>query len=138
MVMKDASVSEREVRDLVSAADQRKLELLDTPGKLFSEEQVAARLGLGIRELRERTSAGRLIAILIEGAPRYPACQFDEHGIVAGLEMALSLMPIQSNWMRLEWLLTPDEVLDDLSPLAVLKMSRREDIITAARAHGGD
>jgi hypothetical protein len=124
------------MQELIAAGERRKEELVALAGGLCDEEQVARRLGASVAELRECTRTGRLIAVLFEGRRGYPACQFDERGMVPGLEMALCSMLIRSDWMRLEWLLTPDEALDGFSPLAALRAGKVDEVIELARSEG--
>ncbi len=56
--------------------------------------------------------------------------------IVAGrpaLREALRVCPIQSPRMRLEFLLTPDSVFDDLTPVEAADAGRGEEVIDYAR-----
>jgi hypothetical protein len=46
-------------------------------------------------------------------------------------------MPIRHDWVRLEWLLVPDEALEGISPLEALRAGRLEDVIDIARDHKG-
>jgi hypothetical protein len=136
--MTDEPIANPDIEELIAAGERRKKELVAWAGGLLDEEQAAARLGASVAELRERTGIGSLIAVLFEGRRGYPACQFNECGTVPGLEMTLCPMPIRSDWMRLEWLLTPDSALDDETPLEALRAGRREAVLDCARSHGAE
>jgi hypothetical protein len=53
--------------------------------------------------------------------------------MVPGLSDALAVMPLRADWIRLEWLLVPDDALDGLSPLEALRAGRPEDVTDIAR-----
>jgi hypothetical protein len=134
--MTDEPPADPNIEELVAAGERRKEELLAMAGGLLDEEQVAGRLGWAIAELRDRARAGKLVAVVVAEQLGYPICPISGHGIVPGLESALSSMPIRSDWMRLEWLLTPDPDLNGRSPLIALKADEIEQVIELARSQG--
>ena len=80
-----------------------------------------------------------LIAVKSGGRVWIPAArQFTSDGIVEGLAVILEAMPMRDDWMRLEWLLVPDDALEGLSPLEALKEGRIDDVIDVARAQGAE
>jgi hypothetical protein len=58
--------------------------------------------------------------------------------MVPGLSDALAVMPIRADWMRLEWLVVPDEALDGISPVGALRAGRIYEVIDIARAQGAE
>ena len=86
----------------------------------------------------KRRKVSKLIAVPAGEDYVYPACQFTDQGVVTGLDKALGMMPIQDPWMRLEWLLTEDDVLKGQSPLAALKGSSVREVVELAAGHGGE
>jgi hypothetical protein len=106
-------------------------------GGLYTLSEVAAILAISEQLVEQRRKAGKLIAVETGEGYRYPACQFTPHGIVTGLSEVLAVMAIRHDWMRLEWLLVPDEALEGLSPLEALRAGRLEDVIDIARDHEG-
>ena len=47
-------------------------------------------------------------------------------------------MPLRADWMRLEWLVVPDNVLKGLSPLEALRAGRIEEVVDVARGQGAE
>jgi hypothetical protein len=70
--------------------------------------------------LRRYTAAGELIAVDIDCRTVYPAFQLKNPTTVLHVRKILSVMPIKAPWMRLEWFLTPDSVLDGDTPWEAL------------------
>lgn len=122
--------------ELIAAGAERKRDLLEKAGGSLGVTDVAALLRVSRQAVDKKRRAGKLIGILVGGDYRYPACQFTAEGIVRGLEDALSAMPIESPWMRLEWLVTPDAALGGRGPLQALGAGDRDDVIDLARGHG--
>ena len=127
-----------ETQTLFAGGFARKTELVEMAGGLYPLAQVASLLNVSEEIVEDRHKAGMLIAVRSGGKYGYPACQFTSDGIVEGLAVILEAIPVRADWMRLEWLLVPDDALDGLSPLEALKEGRIDDVIDIARAHGAD
>jgi DNA-binding Lrp family transcriptional regulator len=127
----------------VSAADrarlrgmERKNELLAQAGRL-SVAEAALRLGVTREAVRKRLRSGSLLGIPIGRGYAIPAIQFTDRAVVSGLGQVLKAMPIDSPWMKLEWLLSPEPRLKDRVPIAVLAQTgERDTVIAAARMVG--
>jgi hypothetical protein len=130
-------MTEKAIAELMAAGEVRKAELVALAGGLYMPSYVGAILAIPEQLVEERRKAGELIAVEAGEGYRYPACQFTPDGIVAGLSEVLVVMPIRHDWMRLEWLLVPDEALEGLSPLEALRAGRLEDVLDIARDHEG-
>ena len=48
--------------------------------------------------------------------------------MVAGLSDALAVIPMRVDWVRLEWLLVPDDAMDGSFPLEDLRVGRVEKV----------
>ncbi len=130
-------MTEKPIAEMIAAGEVRKAELTRMAGGLYTLSEVAAILAISEQLIEQRRKAGELIAVRLAESYCYPACQFTPHGIVTGLSEVLAVMPIRHAWMRLEWLLVPDEALEGLSPLEALRAGRLEDVIDIARGHEG-
>jgi len=124
--------------ELIAAGAVRKAELLQQAGGVFGSGEAASVLGITRQAVEKRRKAGTIIAVPAGDDFRYPACQFDANGMVPGLDAILREMPIRSNWMRLEWLLTADDALGGASPLDALRLGRKAEVLEVARSHGAD
>ena len=127
-----------EIQTLIAGGLARKTELVEMAGGLYPLPQVASLLNVSEEAVEDQHKAGMLIAVRSKGKYGYPACQFTSDGIVEGLAVILEAIPMRANWMRLEWLLVPDDALEGLSPLEVLKEGRIDDVIDVARAQGAE
>ena len=123
---------------LLAEGARLKSDLLERAGGALGVGQVASLLRVSRQAVDKRRKAGKLIAVPAGEDYAYPACQFTDEGVVAGLDKALGVMPIQDPWMRLEWLLTEDDVLEGSSPLAALKSDSVREVVELAAGHGGE
>jgi hypothetical protein len=119
-------------------AAERKQWLIRKAGGVLEEDLVADWLGMSLPELRRCTEAGDLIAVDIDGGTVYPAFQLKNPTTILHMREILSVMPIRAPWMRLEWFLTPDSVLDGDTPWDALRAGRREAVLDCARSHGAE
>ena len=110
--------------------------LIRKAGGVVEEDMVADWLGMSLLELRRYTEGGELIAVDMDGRTVYPAFQLKNPKTVLDVREILSVMPIKAPWMRLEWFLTPDGVLDGDTPWEALRAGRREVVLDCARSHG--
>lgn len=122
--------------ELLARGADLKAALIRRAGGAASVTEVAALLRVTRRAVNELRRQGRLIAVATERGDAYPRCQFDRDGVVPGLPDALAAMPIESPWMRLEWLLTPDDALGGRSPLDALRAGDGAPVLQLARGHG--
>ena len=125
------------IAELRAAGEVRKAELVELAGGLYMPSYVAVILKIPELLIEEWRKAGELFAVGTGEGYRYPACQFTPDGIVTGLSEVLAVMPIRHDWMRLEWLLVPDDALEGISPLEALREGRLEDVLDIARDHEG-
>jgi hypothetical protein len=127
-----------ETQELIAAGFVRKTELTEMAGGLLPSQAVASLLNIPEQLVEERHKAGEIIAVRAGEDYGYPACQFGPDGMVPGLSEALAVMPMRADWMRLEWLLVPDDALDGVSPLEAPGAGRLEDVADVARGLGAD
>jgi hypothetical protein len=118
--------------------DEYKRGLIRKAGGGLEEDLVADWLGMSLPELRRYTEAGDLIAVDMDGRTVYPAFQLKNPTTILHMRKILSVMPIRSSWMRLEWFLTPDSVLDGDTPWEALQAGRRDAVVDCARSHGAE
>ncbi|ANY81327.1 hypothetical protein BB934_26460 [Microvirga ossetica] len=119
-------------------AAERKQWLIRQAGGVLEEDFVADWLGMSLPELRRYTEGGDLIAVDMDGRAVYPAFQLKNPTTVLDVRKILSVMPIRSSWMRLEWFLTPASVLGGDTPWQALRAGWREAVLDLARSHGAE
>lgn len=111
--------------------------LLKAAGGLMTSEEVGRTLALTRQAIDKRRQANKLIAIS-QGQHRfgYPACQLNEKGPIPGLEPMLEALGQLDGWMQLTFLLTPNTLLADRSPIDLLREGRVAPVIAAAESFG--
>ena len=137
----DAARATRAMVDPLAAAkargEQAKRDILAAQGDMLDANQVAARLGCDLAEVEARRRQGLLIALPDEHGKRgFPAWQFEDNGLLPGLEDVLRHMNVRSPWMRAQFFLTGDVRLDGETPLVVLLRGDIDAVRRAGAAHG--
>lgn len=112
-------------------------ELIQVEGPPLSAEEVGRRLGISRQAVDKRRQAGTLLALDIgRRGFLYPAWQFSDTGVLAGLRETLDALEIQDPWARAAFFLGPNSYLDDGQPLELLRRGEIAAVVEAARAHG--
>lgn len=123
--------------DVLMRSFARRRELL---AGALTASQVARLLGTSRQTPHDRLAAGTLLAVMDQGAWRFPVWQFDpegDNGVVPGLPeviRALRVSPIA----KMSWLTRPNPMLNGDTPLARLKAGQVEQVVALARAVGAD
>lgn len=146
-VLADTATTEAALVDLdplaplVARNAEHRVQILDAAGGTFSSTEAAQQLGVSRQAIEKRRRANTLLAVRIGGDWRYPRCQFDEATgtVVAGLPKLLDVFAEAGPWVAMDFLLTPDEVLGNETPMQRL---RREgltpELERLARVEQGD
>lgn len=141
VALQHASVSEgidplvgARIRGIVSRE-----QLIEEAGGLLQPKEAAARLGVTPRSLTGRRSRGEILAV--SAGPdtwEYPACQFDEDGLVPGMQELLNALEDEVDpWTRLAVLVARSPArLGDSSALDLLREGRLEDALELAGTYG--
>ncbi|HYH81465.1 MAG TPA: hypothetical protein VEX86_16800 [Longimicrobium sp.] len=108
--------------EAVARGAETKQALLRDAGGGWSSTQAAAHLSITRQAVDKRRRAGKLLALRAgSGDYVYPACQFIEDGVLAGLDRVLAAFPPSGGWTRLDVLLAPAEEIGGVSPLDALR-----------------
>jgi hypothetical protein len=81
---------------------------------------------------------GSLLAVMDRGALRFPPWQFDpegEDGVVNGLPQVIRALEI-TPYQKVSWLTRSNYMLDDATPLVVLKRGEVDRVVRLARGVG--
>lgn len=119
-------------------ADTIKRDLLQRAGGYLEADLAAGWLGMTVEELRQHAEVGDLIAAEWDGRLLVPAFQLRNSMTLLRVREILAEMPIKSAWMRLEWLVTPDDALGGQTPLEAFQRGREAEVRELARSHGAD
>jgi hypothetical protein len=119
---------------------QEQRRLLSEAGGSVGATEAAKILGISRQAVEARRKKDRLLAVATgRHGWRYPMCQFDEasqHNVVNGLDRVLAAIDDEEGWMRLAFLLSPEERLDGATPLDALRSGEIKAVERAARTYG--
>lgn len=105
-------------------------------GGLLEAERVAERLEVTTDEVERRRRNEGLLGVPVGDRHLYPACQFTDSDVVAGLADALdAFQAVESPWTRLSVLLSDEEVLGE-TVMNALRSGRRDEALAAIRRFG--
>ncbi len=108
-------------------------ELLAVEGPALSATEVAAALKLTRQAIDKRRGAGRLLAVSTGARTyHYPAWQFTQTGVLAGLEQVLAELKLQPPWAQLRFFVSGNHRLSGKRPLDCLRRGQVERVIKAA------
>jgi hypothetical protein len=125
-----------EAIDLAHEIEHRET-LVRRAGGMFSVEEAGQLLHITRQAVDKRRRGRTLLAVRQGGDWLYPRAQFHEHEAVPGLSDVVKAFGESGAWVTLEFLITTDSVLDDLTPReALLKGGEmRERVMTMLRGH---
>jgi hypothetical protein len=89
-------------------------------GGMLSAEDVAKLLHISRQAVDKRRRSRTLLALRQGGDWLYPRAQFHEHEAIPGLVDVIRGLEVSGPWVTLEFLVTKDNALGDLSPRAAL------------------
>lgn len=95
----------------------------------MSAEEAGRLLGISRQAVDKRRRGGALLAFREESDWRYPACQFDETEVVAGIANVIRAYASAEPWVALDFLLAPGSALGGRSALDALKKSGDRDAV---------
>ncbi len=114
-----------------------KRRLVNAEGGAISASEVAQILGISRQAVDKRRQAGTLLAIRVGGhGYRYPFWQFEQSGVLGGLEPVLKALARHDEWMKLAFFVNANVHLNDESPLHRLRRGDVETVLQAAEAYG--
>lgn len=103
----------------------------------MSAKEVAQRLHMSRQAVDERRRKGRLIGLDIgRRGYAYPAWQFDDIGTLPGFEQVLHALADLESWSQVAFMLTPNSRLKGETPLNILRLGKRDDVLNAAQSYG--
>jgi hypothetical protein len=112
--------------------------LLTLAGGILSADEAGRILGITRQAVDKRRRAGTLLGVREGSDWRYPACQFADGEVVAGIPDVVRGFGSASPWVALDFLLAPDTVLAGRTPLEALKAGDRDPVLRLVRGFQGD
>ena len=114
--------------------------LIRRAGGLKDAKWVGEYLSINPKSVAAKARRNEILSISRGDRNLYPAFQFKNGQVVAGLRELLEVLPLTNGWSRLSFLLSPDPGLDDRSPIeafeadpeAALEVARNADTQGAA------
>ena len=116
---------------------QMKQKLLREHGGCWSASEVAEFLNITRQAVHKRRKKGALLAVDLGGGGFvFPVWQFDDGGVLAGVEEVLASFVVENPWTKLDFFLTIDPRLEGRTPLDALRAKEVEVVRRAAAAYG--
>jgi hypothetical protein len=116
---------------------RRKQQMLETAGGALTSEQTARVLGISRQAVDKRRASNQLLA-LTQGKRgySYPSFQFEDGKTITGLEEILAELRELDPWMQMVFFASPNERLDDKTPLEGLEKGLVSEVKAAATGFG--
>ena len=142
----DSIIADPATRDLdpfaaaLARGAEHREQLLQQAGGALSAEGVGKILHISRQAVDKRRTAKSLLAVKQAGAWRYPAFQFANGDPPTALKPIIELLDDPNGWSTLDFLLTPDTVLEGHSPMQALQLGPawQERVLRLVRAQQGD
>jgi hypothetical protein len=112
--------------------------LLTLAGGALSADEAGRILGITRQAVDKRRRTGTLLAVREGSDWRYPACQFADGEVVAGIADVVRGFGPASPWVALDFLLAPDTVLAGRTPLEALKAGDSDEVVRLVHGLQGD
>lgn len=112
--------------------------LIEDAGGTLSAENAGRLLGISRQAVDKRRRAGTLLAVREGSDWRYPACQFSETDVLAGIADVIRAYASAGPWVALDFLLAPDSALGGRSALEALKSGDRDAVLRLLRSAAQD
>ena len=114
-----------------------KRNLLRECGGGWSASEVAEFLNITRQAVQKRRKKGTLLAVNPGGGGYvFPIWQFDDGGVIAGLEKVLTSFVVENPWTKLSFFLTGDPRLGGRTPIDALRAEEVEAVRRAAASYG--
>ena len=104
--------------------------------KTLSARKVAEFLGISRQAVDKKRSTGALLAIKSGRQYAYPSFQFEESGILEGVQEVLRSLKVMGDWTKFNFLVSRDGGLGNGTPLQALQAGEIEKVKRLARAYG--
>ena len=112
-------------------------QMLGAEGGTLSVSRVAEHLRISRQAVDKRRRSGKLIGFDVgRHGHAYPAWQFDERGVLPGLDAVLAAMQVRDPWMQAAFFLSGDPRLAGDTPLSRLRRGDVDAVVLAARGYG--
>src|ERR1043166_3092818 len=124
---------------LIAKGVEEKQKLIQEAGGLLSVSEVAKVRGLTPQAIHKQRRTRKLLSVPFGGEEKFPAVQFTDEGQpIPGLSIVLHALHLEGAWGKLDFLLSPDDELDGLSPIETLKRhpEKLEEVVRIARPQG--
>lgn len=133
----DQGFADNSLRGAIFRGLKEKKKLLETEGRALKVEEVASLLGITRQAVDKRRKKNKLIGVYTgRRGYLYPVWQFSENGIIPNLELILDELKNFDPWMIIIFMLTPNILLNNKTPLQQLHNGNLEQLILAAKSFG--
>lgn len=112
--------------------------LIELAGGVLSADEAGRVLGITRQAIDKRRRANTILAVREGSDWRYPACQFAEGEVVAGIADVVRGLTSAGPWATLDFLLAPDTALGGRSPLDLLRDKQQDAVLRLVGGNGSD
>ncbi len=114
---------------------EMKRQLLEEAGGAYSTGEVASLLQISEQAVHSRLSRHKLLAVSIgNDRHRFPTCQFDQNGVITGIDEFIAACNVSDPWMQLALLLDPQPALGGISILKALRTDQHDTALRVTRS----
>ena len=117
---------------------EHRRQLLSEAGGVLSAEEAGKIVGVSRQAIDKRRRGSAILAIRERGDWKYPACQFQDGQVLAGISDVVRGFEAQGAWVTLDFLLSRDSTLGGRSPIEALRQGDRVAVERLVRANAGD
>lgn len=122
------------LEDAIKRGKIRKAQLVQEAGGFLTTADAARVLGIDARHLRENRS---LIAVRMDsGDIGYPAFQFENEAMLAGVAAVLAAIGVDEPWMRLSFFFLRLDELERRRPIDAIRDGSIKAVVLAAHHFG--
>lgn len=130
-------VREDPLRSMRLQGLRAKNELLKREGGVITSGQVAKLMGISRQAVDKRRGQGKLLAVSLgKRGYFYPVWQFSEDGVLPGFEVVMDLLKHYDPWMKMIFMLSANQRLENRSPLEKLREEHLDEVFKAAQLTG--
>ena len=117
---------------------EHRQQLLKRAGGVLSADEAGRTLGITRQAVDKRRRSNTMLAVREGSDWRYPACQFNEGEVIAGIGDVVRGFASAGPWTTLDFLLAPDTALGGRTPLETLRDGEPDAVLRLVRANGSD
>lgn len=111
--------------------------MLQAEGGSYSAQDIAERIGVSRQTIYNWHRKGDITgASYRDRQLKFPVWQFESNGLLAGLSEVLHILAAGGAWTQIAFMLNPNQRLDGMRPLDLLRRGEVQQVVGAAELYG--